>query len=617
MRRGGGWQLVFRPALAAAEGRLWAAVLVCCASFPARAQGVAEAERLIKAGASEQALALLGPLMAAQEERHDTLALVPALVQRGRALYDLGRLPEALQDAERAIGLGEAKKLYRDVGKACNLKACIAHENSDVRDARELFERSIRYFMLAGDTAACAIVYDNLGQFDLDVGDIPGAIAWSTKAMGCLKDTSLPEQARNAALIESSLGNYYTWLGDRQQGIVHGLRSVQLAQRSGEVYAMVHTGTQLGASYLADGQVRKALQLLLRSDSLARVHAFPLVKHRDIPELLSAAYEKLGDHASALRYYKQRAALNDSARSIATRREIERLERRQLLAADSLHYAAELRERNAQHAASLTRQRWITASTIAGGLLVLMMALLYRDRNRRLKRANNTILVQQRQLIEIEKAREAEEVRTGIARDVHDAIGSDIAKIAMLGSEARARMPGHADEAGANIDRIGHLAQEVRRSLNDIVWAVDPAHDSVVELLAHAQAHAERALAGMPIRASLRFKHQGPDRSVDPAARRDLFLILKEALNNAMKYADAEHVAVLFDTTDEGFKLEVRDDGRGFDPERVRHEGNGLRNMRVRAEERGASIQINTAVGSGTTVLVEGRWLRSSSPAAQ
>lgn len=574
----------------------------------APAQRPSEAERLIKAGASDKALLLLEPQLAAQEQAHDTLALVHSLILLGRAHYDLGRLPDALQDASRAITLGEAKGAFHDVGVAYNLKANVAQENSDAAHSQQLYLQAIRYFQLAGDVAGCAIVYDNLGQFNLNVGDIRGAITWSEKAMTCLTDTTVPAQARDAALIESSLGNYYTWLGDHAQGIAHGLRSVQLAQRSGEVYTIVHTGTQLGASYLADGQVQKGLKLLLRSDSLAREHAFPLVKHRDIPELLSMAYEMLGDDANALRYYKQRAMLNDSARSIATRREIERLERRQLLVADSLHYAGELRERNAQHAAAITRQRWITASSVAVGLLVLAIALLYRDRNRHLKRANRTILEQQRQLVANEKAREAEQVRTAIARDVHDAIGSDIAKIAMLGSEARAHMQGQAEEAGARIDRIGALAQEVRRSLNDIVWAVDPARDSVVELMTHLRAHAERTLAGTTIRSTLHFEHSGADRSIGPAVRRDLFLLLKEALNNALKYAGAGSISIDFRTTDMGFLLYIQDDGSGFDEHAVARVGNGLRNMRVRSAHLGARFELQSTPGSGTSIRLEGSW---------
>ncbi|MBL8010422.1 MAG: hypothetical protein JNJ64_07430, partial [Flavobacteriales bacterium] len=280
---------------------------------------ISEAGAMVRKGRANEARASLEATIRELETRKDTLRLLRALALLGRAEYDLGELPAALRHLQRTIDLGVDAGSHSEVGRAYTIKAIIAQETSHPDSAKHLYERAIQYHLRAGDTSACAIVYDNLGQFNLNAGDIPGAIVWSEKALTCLKDTSWPDHYRTAALIESSLSNYHTWLGDRVKGIEHGERSMRLARRSGEVYAIVHTGTQLAGAYLANGEARKALPLLLRSDSLASRHAIPLNKHRDIPELLSTAYEMLGDPVKALGYYKQRAALNDSLRNNATR----------------------------------------------------------------------------------------------------------------------------------------------------------------------------------------------------------------------------------------------------------------------------------------------------------
>lgn len=569
-----------------------------------KGQDLEEARRLIRTGAADQAIALLEPLAAHHEREKDTLDLVRTLALLGRARYDAGDLPAALKDLQRTIDLGGVIQAWSELGRACSLKAIIARETSPPDSSKRLYERAIAYHLLAGDTSACAIVYDNMGEFNLLSGDIPGAIAWSEKALGCLKDTTWPEYHRTAAVVESSLSNYYTWLGERERGIAHGVRSVDLARRSGEVFAIVHTGTQLAGAYLAAGEPRKALPLLLRSDSLARTHAVPLNKHRDIPELLSTTYELLGDHALALRYYKERSVLNDSVHSSATRRAMERLERRQLQVTDSLRYDGVLREQAARHDAAISAQRWFTGSAVAVGALVLLAALLYRDRNRRLQLANATILEQQERLVESEKARQAEELRTRIARDIHDEIGGELTKITLLGKKARRQMDEGSREASEALDRIRDLSRRVGASLSDIVWAVDPERDTVQGLVDHARIMVTTLLEDVPFQVEMRFVHTGPDRSIDATVRRDIFMVLKEALNNTLKHARASHVQVLLETDALAYVLRVKDDGQGFSDGAAR--GNGSKNIRARVERLHARFEITSAPGSGTSIELRG-----------
>ena len=579
-------------------------MLLLCACLPGMAQRVEEARRLIRQGAAEQAIVLLDPEIAAREQDGDTSGIVRALVVRARAAYDLGRSPAALYDLQRCIAWGGAVGAWNEVGDAWTLKGVIAQENSGMDSARSAYERAIAAHLKAGDTSACALVYDNMGQFNLNNGDIRGAMAWSEKALACLKDTAWPDHYRTAALIESSLCNYHTWSGQGEQGVQHGERSVELAGRSGEVYAIVHTGTQLAGAYLAIGKVSPALKLLLRSDSLARAHAFPAIKHRDIAELLSSAYEALGDPARALYYYRQRAAYNDSARSLSTRRTIEAMERRQLLVADSLRYQGRLREQAARHLAAIATQRWITAGALAVGVLVLVIALLYRDRDRRTKRANALILQQQERLVRSERARQAEELRTRIARDIHDEIGGELTKITLLGSKARREWSEGSPGIEGSLDRIRDLSRRVGAALSDIVWAVDPDRDTVQGLVEHARGMVETLLEDAPVLADIRFAHQDGDRSIDPAVRRDIFMVLKEALNNTLKHAKATRVQVLFETDALTYHLQVRDDGLGFAEGTSR--GNVLRNIRARVERLHARFELSSAPGAGTTLELRG-----------
>lgn len=225
------------------------------------------------------------------------------------------------------------------------------------------------------------------------------------------------------------------------------------------------------------------------------------------------------------------------------------------------------------------------------------------------RRKNAEILLMRQRLSESERQREEEQVRTRIARDVHVDISGGITKIAMLGADAKHDMSSDADAARMKLDRIQELSREVERSLRDIVWAVDPMQDSARELVDRARVYAERMLGDAHIQATHVFEHSGPDIVLDPATRRDILLLLKEALSNALLYADAHRLDVRLSTGPKGFELHVGDDGRGFDTSVARGEGNGLGNMEACAKRLGATWSITSIPGRGTEVTGKGAWL--------
>lgn len=104
------------------------------------------------------------------------------------------------------------------------------------------------------------------------------------------------------------------------------------------------------------------------------------------------------------------------------------------------------------------------------------------------------------------------------------------------------------------MDRISALSKQVGATFGDIVWAVNPQHDTVQGLIDQTRKYAGRMLVDSGITADLTFAHVGPDRMLDPATKRDIFLVLKEALNNVLKHAKATHVIVSLKTVEDQFR---------------------------------------------------------------
>ncbi len=192
---------------------------------------------------------------------------------------------------------------------------------------------------------------------------------------------------------------------------------------------------------------------------------------------------------------------------------------------------------------------------------------------------------------------EVERVRTRIATDLHDDIGANLTRIAFL-SETAALDPGR---EGA-LSSIARISRESVMSMNDIVWAIDPNRDTLRDLVQRMRQYAEEVFDARDVdleftaeeEVALRLGHE---------LRRQLYLVFKEAANNAARHSGCSRAEVALRVDGRRLVLEVSDDGRGFDVASPRR-GNGLTNLRKRASALGADLDITSEPGRGTRVVV-------------
>jgi len=207
---------------------------------------------------------------------------------------------------------------------------------------------------------------------------------------------------------------------------------------------------------------------------------------------------------------------------------------------------------------------------------------------------------------------EVERVRTGIATDLHDDIGSSLSQIAILSEVARQREE-HAAGA-ARLASIAQLSRAIVGSMSDIVWAVNPHRDSLHDLTRRMRGFASETFGAMDV--LLRFSAP-PDEDpmrIPADLRRQVFLIFKEAATNAASHSGCREVTVDLALDGDWLTLTVVDDGRGMEPERD-PEGHGLRSMAERARALGGELRVRSEPGRGTTVtlrapLRQGGWRR-------
>ncbi len=202
-----------------------------------------------------------------------------------------------------------------------------------------------------------------------------------------------------------------------------------------------------------------------------------------------------------------------------------------------------------------------------------------------------------RQLVEIERT------RTRIATDLHDDIGSNLSKISLLSEIVKLQPAPNARERERLLDSIAAISRESTQSMSDIVWAISPRRDSMLELTRRMRGHAEEVFVDRGVQLSFHVPPDGARLKLSMNTRRELYLIFKEAVNNIVKHSACKQCEIDLRIVDQEISLEVRDDGRGFDMARGT-DGNGLENMRNRAVAAGGKLDVASEVDRGTTVNV-------------
>jgi signal transduction histidine kinase len=218
-----------------------------------------------------------------------------------------------------------------------------------------------------------------------------------------------------------------------------------------------------------------------------------------------------------------------------------------------------------------------------------------------------------RALALLEQQHAIERDRARIARDIHDDLGAGLTRITLLSELARREPP---DQAGGHLDRISSSARELTRTMDEIVWAVDPQHDTLNGLMDYASAYTEDYLRLAGIRCRMDLPSALPLVQVAAESRYNLFLALKEALNNIVKHAHASEVWLRLRLAPGRFTLVLEDNGQGLataspssnnpggnaeSGERL-YSGHGLGNLEQRLAAIGGSCAVRSAPGQGTRI---------------
>lgn len=226
----------------------------------------------------------------------------------------------------------------------------------------------------------------------------------------------------------------------------------------------------------------------------------------------------------------------------------------------------------------------------------------------------NRALQRRLELVEAQSAVERERLR--LARDLHDEVGSGLGRVILFAGEAR-RNKGDPAKLDSALDRVRDSAQDLVQHAREIVWAVSPQHDTLASVIERLGDYAEETLraAGIACQVESPAAADIPAASLGSEARHSLFLAIKEAVHNCVKYSGAKTAEFRLQVNGGHLAVILRDHGRGFARGEIHGTGHGLLNLATRTEALGGSAEINSAPGQGTTVTLHVP-LEKATPAA-
>ncbi len=201
---------------------------------------------------------------------------------------------------------------------------------------------------------------------------------------------------------------------------------------------------------------------------------------------------------------------------------------------------------------------------------------------------------------------QVERTRTQIAMDLHDDIGSSLTSLSFMSNLALQRTQDQpaSEEISPILKEIGSMSSELVDNMLDIVWSVDPKQDAVGSVIQRLQAFYQRVHDASDITINWKVEDSVRKIVLPPRSRRNLYLILKEAINNAIKHSGADRIDVAMTQDLVLLHVVVQDYGNGFDTDLIEN-GYGLTTMQDRAKESGATFELRAAAGSATTVYLK------------
>ncbi len=440
-------------------------------------------------------------------------------------------------------------------------------------------------------------IYDNYGVL------LGMKHEWDSALFYHKKSLKIKKQLQDSVGIPfgySHLANVYLNQNQYQKALQYLDSALIIRQRRKDIYGITDSYLYYGDLYFNRKDYKNAIVYFKKGYDLAvDYHFFPLKKYA--AEYLYKSNDSLSNYKEALAYNLIFNTLKDSMLNVKTNSRIAELE---------IEYQTEKKEKEilsqradiAEKELSLSKKNsLIMVLTALAVMLLLLGYLIYNQqklKNRQLLKENEL----KDALLKIETQSRLQEQRLRISRDLHDNIGAQLTFIisSLDNLKYGFQLP---EELNEKLRAISAFTTTTIYELRDTIWAMNKNELTFEDLKARISNYIDKAdIAARNIRFEFNVDEHITT-GFSSLVGINVYRIVQEVLNNAIKYAEAKKISVDIIKKNDNFLMVLKDDGKGFDQKTITY-GNGLNNIKKRAQEAGMDIEIYSKPGSGTTVTL-------------
>ena len=194
-----------------------------------------------------------------------------------------------------------------------------------------------------------------------------------------------------------------------------------------------------------------------------------------------------------------------------------------------------------------------------------------------------------------------ERERARISQDMHDDVGASLTRISILSELAKNKAETD-KETKQWLEQITSTSRSVTEEMSQIIWALNPKNDTLKKLITYIRRFANEYLEPTSIHCSFDLPEKLPNLPLTVEVRRNIYLVVREALHNVVKHSGATEVEISLILNNPGFTITLADNGKGLVPERIESPGNGLVNMKKRMEDIDGEFKIRSKPCEGTLI---------------
>ena len=508
-------------------------------------------------------------------------ALAGAFLNAGNNYVELGDYRTALRHHLDALRLFEEVDNKRGISFAYQTIGGDFLSLNQLHSASDYTKRSLVLKTELNDMRGIATSLKQLGSVFRYDKQTDSALTYYGRSLAINRQMDLKVEEMN---LDLDIGNVYKEKKDLVNAGLYFQNGRMLARQMGDSgvaatfdAALLSLQATRKTQLLAEKRLTGSLQSSIESgDKVSELLSY---------QYLAEHYAAAGEAEKALEYSKRYYEMNDSLQSLNVQLQLKRMESQYDLGKKEQEIALLKKDRELS-LLNLERQKVFQYGAGLLFFLLLLIGVLVFNRWRMVHRA--------RRLLELEK------MRNHIARDLHDDIGSTLSSINILSKVALQRR----DDGDSSLRKIMDRSSAIMEKMDDIVWTINPRNDTMEQLVYRMKEFAGEMLEPLNIQYS--FEEEGDLTSLrlDIRQRKELYLLFKEAINNAAKYSQCCNLRIRLRRAKDSLQMEIADDGKGFAEEGIRG-GNGLKNMRERAAAMPATIRIDSTLGEGTRIGLE------------